>query len=383
MPNRIFNDNIKKAVISNPKNKSLEYRRISIRRIDDKVFHIEKFTQTQVFQENIQADSIVDRVCRFMDDGFACLDAWSDEWQYSLKTSKKGKRTLIKNKNKDALKDFSHNRAKNYIINENDVIPPLVDLGIFTKDGKVVRSMYDKFKQINRFVELVDDCIKDNKFQTMNIVDFGCGKSYLTFILYHYLVNIKGIDAHITGLDLKKDVIKNCSELAVKYDYKNLHFEIGDINGFSFSEPVDMVITLHACDTATDFALYNAIRENCKIILSVPCCQHELAGQLQTDNFGIISRYGIIKERFASLATDAIRANLLTACGYSVQLLEFIDMVHSPKNILIRAVKNNIPLKKRKAALSEVEQLMNEYSFNPTLYKLLSEDNINELFKSL
>ncbi len=379
MPERIFKDNIKKAVISNPRNSSTEYRKISVKRTDDNLFHIEKFTKTQVFQENIPADSICDRVCRFLDDGFACLDAWSDEWQYALKISKKGKRTLIKNKNNEALKDFSHNRAKNYIINENDIVPPLVDLGIFTKDGKVVNSMYDKFKQINRFTELVDDCIKSGNFQKMNIADFGCGKSYLTFILYHYLVNIKGIDAHITGLDLKKDVIKKCSELAVKYGYKNLHFEMGDINGFSFSEPVDMVITLHACDTATDFALYNAIRENCKIILSVPCCQHELAHQLQTDNLGIISRYGIIKERFSSLATDAIRGNLLTACGYSVQLLEFIDMAHSPKNILIRAVKNNIPTKNRKKALAEVEQLIKEFNFDPTLYRLLSEDK-NELF---
>ena len=277
-----------------------------------------------------------------------------------MKISKKGKRTLIKKQNTDAaLKDFTHNRAKNYIINENDIIPPLVDLGVFTKDGKVVRTMYDKFKQINRFVELVEDCIKSGNFKTMNIVDFGCGKSYLTFILYHYLVNIKGIDARITGLDLKKDVIKKCSELAVKYGYEKLHFEVGDINGFSFDEPVDMIVTLHACDTATDFALFNAIREKCKIILSVPCCQHELAGQLETENFGILSRYGIIKERFSSLATDAIRANLLNACGYSVQLVEFIDMVHSPKNIMIRAVKNNIPLKNKLGALVEVKQLMN------------------------
>lgn len=383
MPERIFCDNIKKVVISNPKNKSCEFRKICLRYTKNNTFHIEKFTETQVFHENIPPDAIVEKVSSFIDDGFACLDAWSDEWQYSLKISKKGKRTLIKTKNHSpntVLTDFSHNRTKKYIINENDIIPPLVDLGVFTKDGKIAHSMYDKFKQINRFVELVEDCIKTNTFKSMNILDFGCGKSYLTFILYHYLVNIKGIDAHITGLDLKKNVIKKCSELAVKYDYKNLKFEVGDISGFSYDNPVDMVITLHACDTATDFALFNAIRENCKIILSVPCCQHELAKQLKTDNLGILSRYGIVKERFSSLATDAIRANLLTACGYSVQLVEFIDMMHSPKNILIRAVKKNIPQKTRDDALKEAKQLMTEFNFSPKLFNLLTEEKINELF---
>lgn len=384
MTEEIFSDNIIKAVFSKPKSKTAEYKKITVRRIGNDSFHLEKFTQTQVFHENIPAESMQSRAEELMQGEYMQLDAWSTENKYSLMISKKGKHTLLKSKNQNHIEvSAQQNKKKNYIIKENDFIPPLVDLGVFTKDGRIVRSMYDKFRQINRFVELVDDCIKDSGFSEMNILDFGCGKSYLTFILYHYLVNIKGINAHITGLDLKKTVIENCSELAKKYGYDGLNFEVGNINGYRFPQKPDMVITLHACDTATDFALFNAIKNDCKIILSVPCCQHELCGQMKTENFGILSDYGIIKERFAALATDSIRAKLLTACGYGVQVVEFIDMAHSPKNILIRAVKKNISDKKRKTALDEVTRLCAEFGFKPKLLQLLTEDKTNELFTAL
>jgi SAM-dependent methyltransferase len=215
------------------------------------------------------------------------------------------------------------------------------------------------------------DVISKHNRDEINIIDFGCGKSYLTFVLYYYLVEIKKIRAHITGLDLKADVIKKCNAAAEKYGYDGLRFELGDINGYTHDAPVDMVVTLHACDTATDYALYNAVNWNARYILSVPCCQHELNKTIKSDDFAPVMNYGVLKERMAAIATDAIRGNMLTYRGYKTQIMEFVDLENSPKNLLIRAVKSNVSAEKRKRAYAEVEKMCSHMDSYPTIYKLL------------
>lgn len=365
--NQIFEDDIIKGVVSNPLS-SAPFRRINLSKRTvgkNSVFQLEKLTEKQAFTENFEEKELISALFSLAPN-YRQLDFWSGTCHYCVKVSKKGKATLITQKG-GAKGEQGHNRVKNYILTE--AIPPLIDLGIFTKEGKIVNQMYDKYKQINRFTEIVRDVLGDKK--KMTVLDFGCGKSYLTFILYYYLTEVCHIDAEIIGLDLKADVIQNCNALAKKYGYEKLRFETGDIGSFCYEGKVDMIITLHACDIATDFALYNAIKWNCGVILSVPCCQHELNSQISTPNFEILTQYGIIKERFSALATDAIRGNLLTSVGYSVSLMEFVDMAHSPKNILIRAKKALIPQKIRDKAKAEAETLMKEFNFSPKLYDLL------------
>ncbi len=392
---QILENDVSKLIISKPKKKENEFKKIVIEKKSD-YYQIAKYTEKQVFHENVKTDALAFRCTELTFDHFLQVNAWNDSWEYYILISKKGNAAL-KRKNlqanisdentsknnvshhqsnsvpsshkKNNYVTSEHNRTKNYILEEGTPIPPLVDMGVFTKEGKVVRTMYDKFKQINRFIEMIDDAIKTPVDTELNVIDFGCGKSYLTFILYYYLTEIKKIKANIIGLDLKADVIKHCNEVAKKYGYNGLRFELGDINGYQTPFDVDMVITLHACDTATDFALYNAITWNARMIFSVPCCQHELNSQIQTDHLKALTDYGIIKERFAALATDAIRGKLLEYCGYKTQLLEFIDFAHTPKNILIRAVKRPMTAKNtRIKAMEEVEALCEEFHFKPTLY---------------
>ena len=356
--------------------KGCEYQKIVVQLKGD-YFQIEKYTQKQVFHENVKPAELEEALHALLELGYRQLNSYADAEQMEMKISKKGKVLLNRRKQEGAAAKAApaaHNKEKNYILKEGTIIPPLVDLGIFTADGRVVKSMYDKYRQINRFIEIVDDAVSNwEEGKELTIVDFGCGKSYLTFILYYYFVELRHLPVNMIGLDLKADVIEHCNQVAQKYGYDRLRFEMGDINGFRYEGAIDMVITLRACDTATDFALYNAIQWNTKMIFSVPCCQHELNAQIKTDELSVLTKYGIIKERVAALLTDGIRGSLLEACGYKTQLLEFVDLTHSPKNILIRAVKSNVSAKKRQASLEEVKRSMETFSVEPTLYRLLSE----------
>lgn len=376
----IVSEEILKIVISNKLNKDVQYNKVTFLLKENnkkEYYQIEKYTDKQVFHENIDKSELEDKIIEITSGSYKQLAAWSNESTFDLKISKKGKVHLSRKKSDNAkVAKKGHNKEKNYILKEGMIIEPLIDLGVFTKDGKVINSKYDKYKQINRFVEIIDDEIKKNDYKELTILDFGCGKSYLTFVLYYYFVKIKNIKVKMIGLDLKEDVIKKCNDIAKRYKYDDLHFELGDINGFKYNNKVDMVITLHACDTATDYALYNAIKWNAKMIFSVPCCQHEFNHQMKAENLDILTKYGIIQERVAALMTDSVRGNLLECAGYKTQLLEFIDISHSPKNILIRASKANLSKDKKEKSLNQVEKLMNEFNFNPTLYNLLKDDNL-------
>ncbi len=385
---QIFSENPIRIIISKPRSTAVQYRKITISRKRNG-YQMEKLTQKQAFHENF-GDSreelfrLRDRITELMKSQYGQLNAQTAQKEYTLLVSKKGKTTLSSNRRNTAATRAGyvpekilpgHNRTKEYIFNEGDIILPMVEMGILTKEGKVVRSMYDKFKQINRFAQIVDDVIQDRGDTSLNVIDFGCGKSYLTFILYYYFTEIKHISVTMTGLDLKEDVIAKCNAAAERYGYKGLHFELGDINGYRCKEPVDMVVTLHACDTATDYALFNAVDWGASMIFSVPCCQHELNRQMESKELSILTKYGIIQERTAALFTDAIRASLLEYCGYKTNVMEFVDFAHTPKNLLIRAQKTG---RRRRESLGEVRRMMEQFHLEPTLYRLLAENGMIE-----
>lgn len=368
-----------KIVVSKAASKTETFKKIIIEKKSNG-YQIAKYTDKQVFHENVKSNELCEKCAELINDRFRQVNGFAKNEEHIILISKKGKcnyqvkkralDTVAVTSNKAAGNE--HNRKKNYILDEGMTIEPLMDMGVLTKDGRIVNSKYDKYRQINRFIEIIDDEVSKIKTDTLNVIDFGCGKSYLTFVVYYYLTEIRKINVNMIGLDLKEDVIVKCNEAAKKYGYTGLHFEMGDINGYKTPFDVDMVITLHACDTATDYALYNAIMWNARMIFSVPCCQHELNSQIKPQDISIMAHYGIIKERFCALATDAIRANLLEYCGYKTQVLEFIDLENTPKNLLIRAVRRPMtPKNSREKLLTEVEKLMKEYAFEPTLYKLL------------
>ncbi|NMB07147.1 MAG: SAM-dependent methyltransferase, partial [Tissierellia bacterium] len=339
----ILNEEIIDGNLSNPRKKDEK----SFNKVDIKPVLIKdeikiQFTynyKTKVIHENLSLYESTEKIGKLLKN-FRQGMFFTKEADYQILISKKGKVKILEKSPTKMEIDLSHNRKKEYIIKEDVPCDFLIRLGVMNKNGKVVSKRYDKFRQINRFLEMVEDVISDlEKDKIINIIDFGCGKSYLTFALYHYLVNILDLDVNIVGLDLKEDVIKFCNEVAEDLNYGKLKFIHGDIENFQGAQDVDMVVTLHACDTATDAALVKAVGWNAKIILSVPCCQHEFYDKIQNPVLEPMLKHGIIKEKLSSLVTDSLRANVLEILGYQVQLLEFIDMEHTPKNILIRAIK--------------------------------------------
>ncbi|MBP3665378.1 MAG: SAM-dependent methyltransferase [Tyzzerella sp.] len=361
------------ATLSNPKNRN-NVIKIKVRPIlkqGELLFQCEAYQNNQVFHENYEPEKAVEVLMEYMNQ-FKQMQLETKRFRANVLVSKKGKVTIQKKKQNSCTKevDLSHNRTKKYILQEGMDVPFLQDLGVMTADGKVVRTKFDKFRQINRFLEFIEDILPQlAKDREVTILDFGCGKSYLTFAMYYYLHELKKYDVRIIGLDLKTDVIRHCNELSEKYGYKKLKFLEGNIADYTGVNQVDMVVTLHACDTATDFALDKAVGWNAKVILSVPCCQHELNGQMQNDILEPVLKYGLIKERMAALVTDALRAEYLESCGYDAQILEFIDMEHTPKNILIRAVKTG----KKKENLGKIKSCQEFLHVDPMLGRLLKE----------
>lgn len=369
---QVFCIELLSAVLSNPRDreKAFKGRIRPVLKKGNLVYQFEIFKGKQVFHENLEAKAAVDRACEWMEH-FRQMQIDTKSERASVLISKKGKVTINRKKvtrPDQGKQDLSHNREKQYILKEGMDIPFLRDLGVMTQEGKIVRSRFDKFRQINRYLEFIEDVLpKLPKDREITILDFGCGKSYLTFAMYYFLHEMRGYEVRMVGLDLKEDVIEHCNALAEKYGYDHLHFLTGDIAQYEGMTKVDMVVTLHACDTATDYALAKAVSWGADVILSVPCCQHELNRQIENDILSPVLSYGLLKERMAALVTDGLRAEYLKKEGYDTQILEFIDMEHTPKNILIRAVKTG-----KKAENQHIIKACEEFlHVKPTIGKLL------------
>ena len=407
---KLLQDEIREGLyritISGPRGDS-EVSKVRIRPVEIKgklLFQCQETVGTKEFHKNMTKDDVITRISDWMNGTFKQMQLESDTCTASVLVSKKGTMTIKKKphmKGTGKPVNLAHNRKKRYILEEGIPVPFLQDLGVMTQDGKIVRTKMDKFRQINRFLEFVEDILPQlDKDRELTLLDFGCGKSYLTFAMYYYLHELKGYDIRIIGLDLKTDVILHCNELAKKYGYEKLTFLVEDIADYEGVDQVDMVVTLHACDTATDYALAKAVGWNAKVILSVPCCQHEVNKQLEKQRnlhsgkmksktevmevsemlgdqlasmeevLGPIMDYGLLRERFAALVTDGLRAKRLESEGYETQVLEFIDMEHTPKNILLRAVKKGSPAAKSRKEAEDCERFL---KIQPTLGMLLAE----------
>lgn len=380
-----LNETLIRVILSNPSSKDGVIKICARPMLKNKslLFQIEEYTKTQVFHKNLTAGDAGSYLTGKLSSDTSSQTASfknalveTKSFTANVLVSKKGTITIKKKMNaspKQTKISLSHNRKKKYILEEGIPVPFLIDLGVMTQNGNIVNAHYDKFRQINRFLEYIEDILPSLPTgRELRILDFGCGKSYLTFAIYYYLKVLKGYPVRITGLDLKEDVIRHCNELAVKYGYDKLEFLCGDIAYYDGCSQVDMVVTLHACDTATDYALAKAVGWGAKVILSVPCCQHELNKQMKNDLLSPVLHYGILKERMAALMTDGLRAQILEANGYRTQILEFIDMAHTPKNLLIRAVYNGHCADNK----AQINELLAAFDVNPTLYRLLcKKDN--------
>ncbi len=324
----------------------------------------------QEFHHNLGAEELIRRAAAEIGTVFNQADLFTGSADISLQRAGGNQPRMMRSKPSRAAPLLDHDRRKQYIIPEGQPCAFMQEIGVMTPTGQVRAAKQAKFRQVNRFLELVADVLPELPSEgTLRVIDFGCGKSYLTFALHHLLRNIRQRDVEIIGLDLKADVVRDCQRIADNLGCNGLRFEVGDIAGYAPSGAVDLVVTLHACDTASDAALAQAIRWQTRVILAAPCCQHEVAGLLAADVLPTMLRFGILKERFASLATDALRAAILERAGYQTQIVEFIDLEHTPKNLLLRAVRSNVPDPAAAAAyeLLKVQLGVNEFSLERLL----------------
>lgn len=370
-----ISDKLIDMVISGQKNKSEDKAvKVRIRPVilkNEIEYQVSEFVGRKVLHSNHSAADVKKKIINYMTEDFKQAQINMTDAAATILSSK-SKTLTCKYKKAGQLKvqrDLSHNRTKKYIIQEGKPVAFMIDLGVMGQDGKIIRTRYDKFRQINRFLEYIEDILpKLDKERELTIIDFGCGKSYLTFAMYYYLKELKGYNIRIIGLDLKADVIEHCNELRTRYGYDKLDFYVGDIATYKDVDKVDMVVTLHACDIATDYALAKAVKWGAEVILSVPCCQHEANRTIKSDILSPVMDYGILKERMAAIVTDAARAKLLTANGYDTQILEFIDMEHTPKNLLIRAVKGG---KEDISAREKTKEMLEALNLELTIDKLI------------
>ncbi|MDA1016760.1 MAG: SAM-dependent methyltransferase [Planctomycetota bacterium] len=335
--------------------------RVGIRRIDQDGNRRLQFSLRSKSAEthaNLDVVGSIDR-CRELLPTFRRCHLFTTNADYSARKQSDGSFKVDQTPATKQLTPAQHNRVKRYLIPQDEPCGFLAAIGVMQADGRVVKSKYHKFRQINRYLELVDDVIKHLPSEgVLRIVDFGCGKSYLTFALHHLLTKLRGRDVDIIGLDLKQTVIDDCSRIAESLDCQGLSFRVGDIANLPMDGDVHLCVSLHACDTATDESIAKGISWQANVILAVPCCQHELAPQLQSPELAAILKHGILRERLAAIATDALRAEYLEANGYHTRIVEFIDMEHTAKNVLIRAVRDSTAASLQKSKLTSADQLV-------------------------
>ena len=380
---RIFReDKPVKLIFSAKRRKSLSYSKVTVRPIalsGEVAYQAEYIFDNKVTHTNVDAAVTPDFCVNLMEKDFKQANVFTADHDIQVlaaKTEKPRITTKLADSNHIGLSgSLSHNREKNYIIPDGTPCDFLIRLGVMDSNGKVVQKHYSKFRQINRFLEIIDDVFpylapEKASHKPIKIIDFGCGKAYLTFAIYHYLKLMKGLDVEITGLDLKTDVINFCNKVASDLGYCGLRFLRGDIADYK-NDHADMVVTLYACDTATDYALINAVSWNTKVILSVPCCQHELFKQIKNDLHQPMLKHGILKDRLTEYLTDGLRGLKLESRGYDVSMIEFTSLEHTARNIMIKAIKKFDPAGPRAAkAQAQYDAPCDFYHVKPTIGKL-------------
>ena len=369
-----------KAIFSEKRKKSAPCSKVTLRPVKigkDVLFQAERVFLKKVTHQNLTAPQAVSFCLDLVMKEFKQINIFTQEKEIQVLASKPASPRITTKKagcTAPKVVSIEHNKKKNYIIEDGMPCDFLIRLGVMNADGKVFPRHYSKFRQINRYLEIVEDVfpyLPPDK--TLKIIDFGCGKAYLTFALYYYLKVLKNRDVEIIGLDLKADVIKFCSQVAKDLRYTELKFLMGDIADYTDTS-ADMVVTLHACDTATDYALMHAVSWNTKVILSVPCCQHELFKQIHNELHQPMLKHGILKDRLTEYLTDGLRGLKLEAAGYDVAMIEFTSLEHTARNIMIKAVKSNAAgayqKKKCHAAQQQYEALCQFYQVHPAIDQL-------------